>query len=60
MIRANGDVQIQKPPQCNRDLVNLIDRRSFRIGSNEICHVDEVVAQPDRQLVRSGSVQKTV
>ena len=34
MIRSHGDVQIQKPPQCNRDLVNLIDRRSFRIGGN--------------------------
>jgi hypothetical protein len=44
MIRSNGDVQIQKPPECNRDFVNLIDRRSFRIGGNEICHVDEVVA----------------
>lgn len=34
MIRSHGDVQIQKPPQRNRDLVNLIDRRSFRIGGN--------------------------
>ena len=53
MIRANGYVQIQKPPECNRDLVNLIDRRRFRIGGNEICNVDEVVAQPDRQIARS-------
>ncbi|MCQ4150557.1 hypothetical protein [Rhodococcus qingshengii] len=38
MVRVNVDVQIQKPAQCNRDFVNLIDRRSFRIGGNEICH----------------------
>lgn len=54
MIRSNGDVQIQKPAQRNRNFVNLIDRCSFRIGGNEICYVDEVVAQPDRQIARAG------